>query len=313
MRVGFLYHDIFLKHLEGYSHVESPERLKSILSRLERSDIGDSLVRIEPGPASRELIELVHSPSYVDGVLSLEVDDHVVLDWGDTVATRYSVDAALYAAGAGVDAARRILAGEIERAFCAVRPPGHHAERDRAMGFCIFNNIAITAAYLVEMEGIERVAIVDWDVHHGNGTERIFSEDNRVLYISLHQYPHYPGTGSEGFEGIGKGIGYTKNIPMSYGAGDREYLEAFEKRVLPAIDDFEPGFILISAGFDAHGDDPLSGIMLSSSAFARMTEMLVEVSVSHTHGKVISFLEGGYDLEALAESVEHHLRALTTD
>lgn len=312
MRVGFFFHEVFLKHLEGYSHVESPERLRSILSRLERMDLGGSLIRIEPGPATLELLELVHSPEYVSSILSLEVEEPVVLDWGDTVATRYSVEAALRAAGAGADASRRIISGEIDRAFCAVRPPGHHAERNRAMGFCIFNNIAVTAAHLVENEGIERVAVVDWDVHHGNGTERIFSEDNRVLYISLHQYPHYPGTGSASFRGIGRGVGFTENIPMGYGAGDEDYINAFEERVLPAIDDFEPRFILISAGFDAHEDDPLSGVMLRSETFGRMTEMLAESSERHAGGRIISFLEGGYDLDALAESVEYHLRALAS-
>jgi len=300
-RVGFFFHEVFLKHLEGSQHVESPKRLRSILMRLEDSSLGRSLVRFEPAPASREIIELVHSSSYVERILSLRIKDHVVLDRGDTVATPHSIEAALRAAGAGVEAVEGVLSGEIDRAFCAVRPPGHHAERDRAMGFCIFNNIAIAAAYLIEEKGLSRVAVVDWDVHHGNGTERIFSEDERVLYISLHQYPHYPGTGSESFRGVGRGIGYTENITMGYGAGDEEYLAAFEKRVLPAIEEFKPEFVLISAGFDAHGDDPLSGIMLSSGAFKVMTELVVGASERHCSGRIVSFLEGGYDLEALAQ------------
>jgi acetoin utilization deacetylase AcuC-like enzyme len=308
--VGIFYHELFEKHLEVYQHVERPERVRAIMNRLESGGLTDSIRIIEPAPAERAWIERIHDPGYVDGVLSLEIADAVVLDWGDTVATPATPQAALHAAGAAVQASRMVLAGELDSAFCPVRPPGHHAERNRAMGFCLFNNIAIAAADLIEDGGLGRVAIVDWDVHHGNGTEKSFIEDARVFYVSLHQYPHYPGTGHARTVGTGPGAGYTMNIPMGSGAGDGEYLDAFENRVVPALDSFEPEFILISAGFDAHGNDPLAGALLSTGTFGRMTEHLKAAADRHCRGRIVSLLEGGYDLDALADSVEAHVAAL---
>jgi acetoin utilization deacetylase AcuC-like enzyme len=310
MMTGYIHHDLFLKHLESYPHVESPARLLSIMEKIKASPVVSSIRFIEAEPAERAWIERVHDRNYVDGILSLEIDDAVMLDWGDTVATPASPQAALYAAGAGVQATRLVLSGELSSAFCAVRPPGHHAERSRAMGFCIFNNIAVAAADLIGEGGLERVSIVDWDVHHGNGTERIFIEDEKVQYISLHQYPHYPGTGHAETVGTGSGTGFNLNLPMGTGAGDMEYLEAFEKRVIPTLDQYKPQFILISAGFDGHGDDPLSGTLLTSEAYGTMTTMLKECAARHCEGRIVSLLEGGYDLDALAESVEWHLSAL---
>jgi acetoin utilization deacetylase AcuC-like enzyme len=308
--VGFIHHELFLKHLEGYPHVESPERLRSILSGVKASPAAGSISFIEAEPAESSWLERVHDRDYIDGILSLEVTDAVVLDWGDTVATAASVQAALHAAGAGVQAAGMVMDGKIGSAFCAVRPPGHHAERGRAMGFCIFNNIAVAAADLIEGRGLERVAIIDWDVHHGNGTERMFVDDDRVLYVSLHQYPHYPGTGHPDTRGSGRGEGFNINIPMGVGADDGDYIEAFERKVLPALETFNPEFILISAGFDAHGDDPLSGARLTSAAYGTMTGAIREVADRRCGGRIVSFLEGGYNLEALAESVVEHLTAL---
>lgn len=308
--LALLHHELFVKHLEGYPHVESPARVRAILDRVERSPLRDSISLVEAIPARREWVERVHEAGYVEDILSLQVKDAVILDGGDTVATRASPEAALHAAGAGVQAARMILEGDVSSAFCAVRPPGHHAERGRAMGFCIFNNIAVAAAALIEESGLERVAIVDWDVHHGNGTESIFMGDDKVLYISLHQYPHYPGTGSAETVGEGRGAGFTMNLPMGVGAGDRDYLDAFGGKIIPALERFEPQFLLISAGFDAHGEDPLSGTLLTSDAFGRMTELLREQADRHCGGRIVSFLEGGYDTEALADSVEKHLAAL---
>ena len=280
------------------------------MKRLRGSSLAPRLSFIEAESASEKWLALVHDPEYVKGILSLEIDEAVVLDWGDTIATKATPRAALLAAGAGVQAARLVLDGTLGSAFCCVRPPGHHAERGRAMGFCIFNNVAVAAAYLVEEEAVRRVAVVDWDVHHGNGTERMFLEDDRVLYISLHQYPHYPGTGSADTVGAGRGAGYTLNLPMGAGAGDREYLLAFSDRVIPALDEFKPLFILVSAGFDGHAEDPLSSTLLTSPAYGRMTAMLRECAERHCGGKIVSMLEGGYDLAALADSVEEHVRAL---
>jgi acetoin utilization deacetylase AcuC-like enzyme len=308
--IGFIHHDLFLRHLEGYGHVECPARLEAIMRRIERSRLARSIAFVEAEPARPEWLARVHDRPYIDDILSLQIDDAVMLDWGDTVATPATPQAALHAAGAGVQACRAVLAGTWPAAFCAVRPPGHHAEPGRAMGFCIFNNIAIAAADLLAEGGIHRVAIIDWDIHHGNGTEKMFLEDDRVLYISLHQYPHYPGTGHAGMTGAGRGVGFTLNIPMGSGAADPDYLEAFATKVLPAIDDFQPEFILISAGFDGHRDDPLSSTLISSAVFGEMTRQLKEKADRYAQGRIVSLLEGGYNVEALAESVEYHLAAL---
>ena len=308
--IGFFYHDLFARHLEDYGHVEGPQRLESILKRVKKSPISDSISFLEAEPAEMKWLERVHDRGYIEGIMSLDIKEAVILDWGDTVATAASPQAALFAAGAGVKAVRMVLAGELTSAFCAVRPPGHHAERSRAMGFCIFNNIAVAAAYLLEEGKLERVAIVDWDVHHGNATENMFIDSDRVFYISLHQYPHYPGTGHPDNVGAGRGTGFTLNIPMAVGEGDKEYIEAIRRRVLPVLDDFKPQFILISAGFDAHGSDPLSGTLLTSPAYGEMTTLIREVAERHSSGRVVSFLEGGYDVVSLAESVEEHLAAL---
>ncbi len=282
----------------------------AIHDRIARSPLASRITFVEAEPAERAWIERVHDPKYVAAILALDISDPVPLDWGDTVATRVTPQAALFAAGCGVQAAKMVLGGKLQSAFCAVRPPGHHAERDRAMGFCIFNNVAIAAAHLLDECGLERVAIVDWDIHHGNGTEGMFIEDSRVMYISLHQYPHYPGTGSADMSGLGPGRGFTLNIPMGSGAGDTDYLKAFNTQVTPALDRFKPEFILISAGFDGHRDDPLSGTLLTSSVFGEMTHLVRSVAERHCKGRIVSMLEGGYDLNALAESVEEHLKAL---
>ena len=310
--IGIVRHKLFSKHLAGYSHVECPARVEAILKKLRMSPVASSLSFIEAEPAKIEWLERVHDPKYVKNILTLEIDDAIILDWGDTVATPATPAAALHAVGAGVQAVRLVLDGKIESAFCCVRPPGHHAGRSRAMGFCIFNNVAVAAAHLVEKERLKRVAIVDWDVHHGNGTESMFIDDDRVLYISLHQYPHYPGSGSAETIGGGKGRGYTINLPMDAGAGDREYLAAFRERVVPALDEFRPEFILVSAGFDAHEEDPLAGTVLTTSAFRTMTVLVKASAEKHCRGRIVSFLEGGYDIPALSESVEEHVAALAT-
>ena len=308
--IAVYYHELFVQHLENYAHVESPRRLRAVMERISKGPVGDQLTIIEAQAAEQTWLERVHDARYVSDILSLETDSAVVLDWGDTVATAASPQAALFAAGAGVQAVRAVLCKDFPAAFCAVRPPGHHAERGRAMGFCLFNNIAIAAADLLENAGLNRVAIVDWDIHHGNGTERTFLEDPQVLYVSLHQHPHYPGTGSSETTGQGDGTGYTVNIPMGAGAVDSDYIAAFETRVQPAIDEFQPEFILISAGFDGHRDDPLSATLLSTDVFGEMTRLLKQSAASHCDGRIVSFLEGGYNLDALAASVEAHLLAL---
>jgi len=234
---------------------------------------------------------------------------HVALD-GDTSVSRDSWRAALLSAGGVLEACERVASGTWRNAFCALRPPGHHAERDRSMGFCLFNNVAVAARALRERHGIERVAILDWDVHHGNGTQHLFERDPSVLYASLHQWPLYPGTGAASERGVGDGEGTTVNRPMPAGSNDADWLGELEAHVLPAMEDFRPGFVLISAGFDAHRLDPLASVALTEDGYAAMTRRLVELAARTAGGRLVSVLEGGYHLEALASSVEAHVGEL---
>jgi acetoin utilization deacetylase AcuC-like enzyme len=312
-KVGFFYNSIFLEHDTGGGHPERPERLRAILGAIEQSPIGKELIRFEDFPARAPgSLYRVHEKPYVEWVDSQIKGGVRVLDFGDTVVGPRSYEAALKAADAAVDAAVQVWSGEIDRAFVAPRPPGHHAEADHAMGFCIFNNIAVAASWLLG-HGAERLAIVDWDVHHGNGTQAAFYSDPRVLFISLHQYPHYPGTGSSHERGAGEGEGTTLNIPMAPGSSDEHYLAAFENMVIPALDDYEPEMILVSAGFDGHRHDPLSSIGLSTETFGEMARMVCEASERHCKGRVAAVLEGGYDLAALSESVVLVLEVLSSE
>jgi acetoin utilization deacetylase AcuC-like enzyme len=280
-----------------------------IRSLLERP-VWNSLEHLQPQHARVDDVKLVHPESYVAGIAHACSSGVTLLDAGDTRISRDSYDVALLAAGAVVEAVDRVVTGKLRSAFCAVRPPGHHAETATAMGFCLFNNAAIAARHAQQAHGIDRVAILDWDVHHGNGTQEIFYQDPTVLYISLHQYPFYPGTGAESERGSGRGAGFTLNCPMQAGNGEKEYLHAFDQKILPALDAFKPGLLIISAGFDAHEADPLAGMRLSEESFARMTDLMVRCAGEHCGGRLVSVLEGGYDLDALARSVEAHLTRL---
>lgn len=259
--------------------------------------------------ATREEIELIHKPSYYDYIAGL-AGQQAMLD-PDTEISSGSFEASLKAAGGVIQAVEFAAEGKDNRAFCAVRPPGHHAEADRAKGFCIFNNIAIGAARALNNSLAAKIAIVDWDVHHGNGTQNAFYDSPRVLYISLHQFPLYPGTGSALESGRGEGEGFTLNLPMKYGAGDDDYRLAFDNAVLPAIDNYKPDLLLISAGFDGHRDDPLASLNLSSAMYGEMTRKLVEMANKHCRCGVVSVFEGGYNLRALKESVIEHLKGLS--
>lgn len=304
IRIGIAYDEAYLRHDTGPWHPESPERLKAVMEAVD--SIGIEYDMIEPREASGDELILVHDPTYVESILNLDPRGTVMLDPD----TAYSPDtgiAALKAVGAVLDAVDEIMEGKINRAFCPVRPPGHHAEPARAMGFCIFNNIAVGAAYAVAKKGIEKAAIIDWDVHHGNGTQKAFYGSEKVFYISLHQYPHYPGTGTESETGMGKGEGYTMNLPMSNGAKDDDYRKAFKERIIPALNDFQPELVFISAGFDAHMYDPLAGISLSTEFFGEMTIYLRQIAEKHCAGRIISVLEGGYNLDILRETVKIHL------
>ncbi len=292
-RVGFLYDDVFLQHETPQWHPECKERLISIINTLKDSSVWDKLVHIKPRKAGFDDIETVHSHDYVE---KIKRTGEGYLD-PDTYLSRGSLDAALFAAGAVMEAVERCGKGEIDRAFCAVRPPGHHAEADRAMGFCIFNNIAVGARYAQKI-GFKKVFIVDFDVHHGNGTQHTFEDDDTVFYFSTHQYPHYPGTGKDSEQGIGKGKGFTYNMPMTGGSGDREYFPAYHDVLTGLMKKFEPEIVLVSAGYDIHKDDPLAAIRVSDEGVRSIVKSILSFPAP-----AVFTLEGGYDLDALAASV----------
>lgn len=289
-------HEAYLDHLHGVEHPERPARLQAVLSGIDEAGIGDALVRVSPRSATREELERVHVPAYLDAVDRLCDRGGGWLD-PDTAATEGSWRAALLAAGAGPDAVERLDAGEADAAFIAVRPPGHHALAGRAMGFCLVNNVAVTAAALAARG--ERVMIVDWDAHHGNGTQAIFYQDPRVLYVSMHQFPFYPGTGRAQDVGDGPGTGFTINLPFPAGTTGDVYLAAFDEVVAPAAEAFQPTWVIASAGFDAHRADPLTQMGLTSGDFSILAERVFGLVPA---GHRLALLEGGYDLEALADS-----------
>jgi acetoin utilization deacetylase AcuC-like enzyme len=301
-KVSFVYDDLFLQHKPPVGHPERPDRLRSLVAYLKSRGLWDSLDHRTPTPATEDHILSVHTQQHLETIRQVCLSGGGLLDEGDTHAVPESFEVAMLAAGSVLNAIDVVLGNQAGAAFCAVRPPGHHAERDRPMGFCLFNNVAIGARYAQRKHNIERVAILDWDVHHGNGTQHVFEADPTVLYISLHQYPFYPGTGARSERGIGKGEGYTLNFPLPAGTGEDEYLSIFKNDVVPALSRYKPGLLIVSAGFDAHRDDPLGGMRLSEGSFAEMTKLVKDVA------PLVSVLEGGYHLGALAQSVEAHLR-----
>jgi acetoin utilization deacetylase AcuC-like enzyme len=302
--VLFATHPRFLDHIAGRGHPERPARLEAVLMGARDNALIDALVPLEPRAATREELERVHPAAYLDAMGRFCQGGGGRID-ADTGATGESWDAAVLAAGAGVTAVEALDRGEADAAFCAVRPPGHHATASRAMGFCLLNNVAVTAAALADRG--ERVAIVDYDAHHGNGTQDLFYTDSRVLYVSLHEYPLYPGTGALSETGRGGGEWHTLNLPMPEGATGDVYLRAFRDVVEPVVRRFDPTWLLLSAGFDGHQRDPLTGLGLSSGDFSMLTSWLVRMAPP---GRVIAFLEGGYDLQALADSTAATLGAL---
>jgi acetoin utilization deacetylase AcuC-like enzyme len=309
-RTGLVYHPDFLEHDMGSGHPESPQRLRSIMARLEKTGLLGRLATIEPEPVSDRWILEIHTANYLQQLKAhAPRSGYVSLD-ADTSMSAGSLRAAYLAAGGAVKAVDAIMAGDVEHAFCAVRPPGHHAEAARAMGFCLFNNVAIATRYIQRHYDVKRVLIVDWDVHHGNGTQHVFYDDGSVLFFSTHQYPYYPGTGRAAEIGEGDGRGLTINVPMPVGQGDKEYQEVFENVLVPAADKFCPEFIIISAGFDAHIEDPLAGMALTEGGYTQLTNIVAGVARKYCHGRILSCLEGGYNLTALAASVEQHLLSL---
>ncbi len=310
MACGFLYSPRFAEHRTAAGHPERPERVAFVYEALLKSPLFKQLKLYEPTPCPLEWIERVHDPPYIERVRAECEGGTEYFDSADTSVCAKSYEIALLAAGSGIVLLDALAAHEIDSGFALVRPPGHHAERDIALGFCLFNNVAIAARYAQERHGMKKVLIVDWDVHHGNGTQHAFEDDPSVFYFSTHQFPFYPGTGSETERGRGAGVGTTLNVPLPAGSGDREIVSAFEKKLHPAAVAFKPDLILISAGFDAHVKDPLAGLAVSTAAYGRLTEILQDIA--HTSGSrgILSFLEGGYSLPDLAASIECHITAL---
>lgn len=311
MNTGFLYDPACLAHDTGQGHPERPARLSTAMAYLQAQPWFGDLHRVSGRPAGREWIEAVHQPDYIDRVAAACRRGERVIDSPDVAVSEQSHDLALLACGGALALADQVAGGEVDNAFAMMRPPGHHAERATAMGFCLYNNVAVAARYLQRKHGLDKILILDWDVHHGNGTQHAFSEDPSVFYASLHQYPYYPGTGAASEEGEGRGRGATLNCPMAAGATDADYELAFREVVLPAMDKFAPQMILLSAGFDAHRDDPLAAVELSTGFFHWMTVRVMECADKHCGGKILSLLEGGYSLTALPLCIGAHLQTLS--
>jgi len=307
---GLAYSRICLDHRSRATYPECPDRLEAILKRMETAGLLAQLPNFSPRPDAAEWLTAVHSEEYVKRASSKCHAGAQYLDCGDVPICPASYKAAVGAVGAVLSAVDAVADGKVKNAFCAVRPPGHHAGRDSARGFCMFNNVAIAARYAQKTHGMARILIVDWDVHHGNGTQEAFYKDPTVLYLSVHRDGIYPGTGSRAERGEGPGLGYTINIPMPAGSGDADYLKALREELLPAAESFRPDLVLISAGFDACQADPLGGMKVTTEGFAQMTRLVKSVADSHCQGRLVSVLEGGYNVKALAECVEAHVRVL---
>ena len=307
-KTGFVYHTDYLKHDTGVQNPERPERLQASIKALQASDFWDDLHQIEATPVTLEQMCYAHIQDHIDRIKQY-CENGLPLDY-DTPTSPASYDVARLSTGGVLRAADAVMAETVRNAFALVRPPGHHATPTRAMGFCLFNSVAIAARYLQREHGVGRVAIVDWDVHHGNGTQDIFYDDPSVFFFSAHQVPLYPGTGMADETGTGEAVGTTLNIPMPPGSEPSNYVETFQKVLKPALLDFSPDFLIISAGFDAHRLDPLSAINMTADGFASLTDILCEIAAETCEGRLISALEGGYNLKGLSESVVAHVERL---
>jgi acetoin utilization deacetylase AcuC-like enzyme len=311
-KTGFVFDERYLLHDTGSYHPESAKRLKVIVKWLENSGLLKQLRRIEATKADPRWIETVHNANYIMRFYEACTSGSNEFEHPDNCICRDSYNAAFLAVGGVLQAIDAVMKGEVDNAFCAVRPPGHHAEVDKPMGFCFFNNVAIGARYLQKKYGIQRVGIIDFDVHHGNGTQHIFESDPTVLYYSIHEHPSfaYPGTGREFETGIGEGKGYTVNSPVLPGRGDDDYKRLIMQELLPAFKKFNPEFILLSAGFDAHETDMMSGTNLSTEGYDYISEVIMNLVDRCSGGRVVSVLEGGYNLNILPILVENHIRFL---
>ncbi|NIP30093.1 MAG: histone deacetylase [Candidatus Dadabacteria bacterium] len=303
-KLGIIKDDIFLKHSNGPGHPECPERLENIYKSLEISGLMNNLILLDFNKATEDQIISVHTKPYYDLIKSTSGIEFTQLD-ADTSACEVSFKAALKGSGGLITSVDSILKNDIESSFVFCRPPGHHAEKDRAMGFCLFNHIAVGAAHLLNKHKLERILIIDWDVHHGNGTQNIFFDSDKVLYFSVHQFPYYPGTGSLKELGYDKGLGYTFNVPVPSMLGDNDYLRIFTELLQPVVRQYKPEFILISAGFDAYFIDPLGGMNLTIEGFSKLTRFVLDLSDEVCDGNIAFLLEGGYNIAEMGPIINN--------
>ena len=311
MKTAIIHHPIYEKHDTGIGHPETPKRYEVVMKALKANEkFWTSLKEVQPEQASKGLIQAAHTPLHFKKIESAFGEGIQYID-ADTVISMKSFDAALYGAGGACRGVDEVMSGEVKNAFVAVRPPGHHATAENAMGFCLFNNVAVAARYAQNRyKEIERVAIVDWDVHHGNGTQGIFFDDPSVHFFSMHQYPWYPGSGSRGETGYGRGKNYTLNVPVKARTDAREQKRMFENAIEDINQNFKPDLIFISAGFDAHLTDPLGQLQLEDKDFVSMTNTIKQWADEVCDGRIVSCLEGGYNLETLGETVKAHVAEL---
>ena len=307
---GLVYHPDYLKHAVPAWHPEQPQRLAAIVEHLKEVGLWDKAAHIQPVLADVESVAEVHSTRYIADVEDFCERGGGLLDWGDTPVCPASYEVALLAAGGAIAACDAVMAGQVRNAFCLVRPPGHHARPRGGMGFCVFNNVAIAARYLQRKHGLARILIADWDVHHGNGTQEAFYSDPTVLYVSVHRYPFYPGTGTADETGTGEGQGANVNVPLHGGTAGDEFIGALRRELAPAAEKFRPDFVLVSAGFDAHRDDPLGGMLLDDGDYATLARLVRGIAEKHCDGRLVVVLEGGYDLGALGRGAAEVLRVL---
>ena len=310
-KTALIHHPIYWKHRGGIGHPERPRRLDAILSGIERQVDEDRLLRLDPELASEDDLALCHDREYID-IAKRDIEEGFgQLSTGDTGVNEWSFAAALAAAGGAMTAVDAVLSGEARNAFCPVRPPGHHATANRGMGFCIFNNVAIAARYAQQTYPVERILVADWDVHHGNGTQEIFYEDASVFYFSTHQWPFYPGTGMTDETGAGEGRGFTLNCPLPASSGREEIVGAFREQLLPAMEDFKPELVLVSAGFDAHAGETIGDMQLTADGFGELTDIVLQIAGEHAQNRLVSVLEGGYLLTGLSAAAGTHVQRLT--
>ena len=302
-KTGIVKDKRYLQHSAGFYHPESPKRLAAIYEMLENSNMSWKFVEIEPREATHEELAMVHSPSYIKFIAGTAGKDCVFLD-PDTATSPETYEISKLAVGGVINAIDSVVSGEVNNAFAFVRPPGHHAGRDTAAGFCVFNNIAVGAKHAILKHGMQKVLVVDWDLHHGNGTQHIFYNNPNVLYFSTHQYPYYPGTGGLDETGSGKGVGYTINAPLRSGAGDDTYVKIFRRILEPVALKFKPEIILLSAGFDTYYQDPLGGMRVTPEGFTAMTRILLNIADNCCGGRLVAALEGGYHIQGLTKSVK---------